>query len=232
MLGTGGGGNPRQGRIRAETKLEEGFNLTVVDLDELPDDGLVAPMGGTGAPTIGLEKLGRGHEGKVAIEILHESRCARRGCRAAGIGGSNSVAPMLATCQLGLPAVDAGGMGRAFPETSMISIYFDGVAPSPTVMVDSQHRRFIIELQNEYLICRVAGSIVAILPDLITMVDRARGMPITTQMVCGHRSSESSRPPIPRLCRCSRSLARKPSSMTCPTRRWWNCFQSSRDPQS
>lgn len=183
MLGTGGGGNPRQGRIRAETKLEEGFNLTVVGLDELPDDALVAPMGRTGAPTIGLEKLGRGYEGKVAIEILQESRCARRGCRAAGIGGSNSVAPMLATCQLGLPAVDAGGMGRVFPETSMIDFYFDGVAPSPTVMVDSQHRRFIIDLQNEYLICRVAGSIVAILPDLITVVDRDCYTPITTQMV-------------------------------------------------
>ncbi len=298
ILGTGGGGNPRQGRIRAQTKLEEGFKLTIVRLDELPEDALVVPMGGMGAPTIGLEKLGRGDEGKVAIEILQE----RLGVEIAAtvpieIGGGNSFAPMIAACQLGLPTVDADGMGRAFPETSMISFYFDGVAPSPTVMVDSQHRRFIIEnvaettmlervsraicvqlggnamvadqpmtvrrlketaipntitlahrigesvlaaqavggdpvnaicsmtsgrelfrgkvtdvdrrvergynfgrltlagvdgwhggeaiieLQNEYLICRVDGEIVAIVPDLITMVDSDRGTPITTEVV-------------------------------------------------
>ena len=298
ILGTGGGGNPRQGRIRAQTKLEEGFKLTIVGLDELPDDALVVPMGGMGAPTIGLEKLGRGDEGKLAIEILQE----RLGVQVAAtvpveIGGGNSFAPMIAACQLGLPTVDADGMGRAFPETSMISFYFDGVAPSPTVMVDSQHRSFIIEnvrettmlervcraicvqlggsamvadrpmtierlketaipgtitlahrvgdavlaaqsaghdpieaicavtggrklfkgkvtdvdrrvergynfgrltlsgtdewlgheavieLQNEYLICRVDGEIVAIVPDLITLVDSDHGTPITTEVV-------------------------------------------------
>ena len=298
ILGTGGGGNPRQGRIRAETKLEEGFSIQIVGLDELPDDALVVPMGGMGAPTIGLEKLGRGDEGKVAVEILQEYL----GVQVAAtvpieIGGGNSFSPMIAACMLGLPTVDADGMGRAFPETSMISYYFDGVAPSPIVMVDSQHRRFIIEnvaettmlervsraicvqlggsamvadrpltvrrlketaipntitlahrvgdavlaaqnaganpvqavcdvtggrelftgkvvdidrrvergynfgrltltgldrwqgseavieLQNEYLICRVDGTIVAIVPDLITMVDSDRGTPITTEVV-------------------------------------------------
>jgi len=36
-------------------------------------------------------------------------------------------------------------MGRAFPEWSMISFYFDGAAPSPVVMTDSLDRKIIIE---------------------------------------------------------------------------------------
>lgn len=298
ILGTGGGGNPYRGKIRAQLNLEQGCRLTVVGLDELPDEALVVPLGGMGAPTIGMEKIGRGDEGRVAVEVLR----AYLGVQVAAtvpieIGGGNSFAPIIAAAQLGLPTVDADGMGRAFPETQMISYYFDGIAPSPVVMVDSQHRTFIlehveetrlleriarslcvqlggsamvanapltmarlretcvpgtltlahrvgdavitaqqrgddpidavckvtggqvlfigkvtdvnrrvergynfgcltlagldhwwgatatIELQNEYLICRVDGEIVAIVPDLITLLDSERGLPITTEVV-------------------------------------------------
>lgn len=146
ILGTGGGGNPFRGMIRAQMQIDIGNTLTVVGLDELPDDALVVPMGGMGAPTIGLEKIGRGDEGKVAVEAIRDYL----GVEVAGtvpieIGGGNSFAPMIAAAQLGLPTVDADGMGRAFPETSMISYYFDGHAPSPIVMIDSQHQKLIIE---------------------------------------------------------------------------------------
>lgn len=40
-----------------------------------------------------------------------------------------------------------------------------------------------IDLQNEFLICRVDGEVVAIVPDLITLVDSERGEPITTEVV-------------------------------------------------
>lgn len=146
ILGTGGGGNPHRGMIRAQMQLELGNEITIVRLDELPDDALIVPMGGMGAPTIGQEKIGRGDEGKTAVEAIRDYL----GIEVAGtvpieIGGGNSFAPMIAAAQLGLPTVDADGMGRAFPETSMISYYFDGVAPSPIVMIDSQHQKIIIE---------------------------------------------------------------------------------------
>jgi DUF917 family protein len=298
ILGTGGGGNPYRGMIRAIGQLEQGRTLRVVRMDELPDDALVVPMGGMGAPTVGLEKLGRGDEGMTAVRELQQFLGVEIAATVpVEIGGGNSFAPLIAAAMLGLPTVDADGMGRAFPEGSMISFYFDGVAPSPTVMVDSQHQKFIIqnvpdtralervmrmicvqlggsamvadapltvarlretaipntltlahqvghavkqsqaggtnpieavcaaahgrvlfagkvtdvdrrvergynfgrlwlegldgdrgrraeiELQNEYLICRVDGEIVAIVPDLITLVDSDRGEPITTEVV-------------------------------------------------
>ena len=298
ILGTGGGGNPYRGMIRAQHQLDEGRNLTIVRLDELPDDALVVPMGGMGAPTVGLEKIGRGDEGKVAVEAMRDYLGVDIVATAPiEIGGGNSFAPMIASALLGIPTVDVDGMGRAFPEGSMISYYFDGVAASPIVMVDSQHHKIIIEnvrdtrslerisraicvqlggsamvvdepltirrlketgipdtitlayrvgdavkqaqakgadpiravcdanegrvlftgkitdvdrrvergynfgrlqidgldgyqgstatidLQNEFLICRVDGEMVAIVPDLITMVDSERGEPVTTEAV-------------------------------------------------
>ncbi len=146
ILGTGGGCNPYRGMIRALQELEQGRNLTIVAIDELPDDALIVPLGGMGAPTIGLEKIGRGDEGAVAVQALADYL----GVEVAGtapieIGGGNSFAPMIAAAQLGLVTVDVDGMGRAFPETSMISYYFDGKASSPVVMIDERHQKVILE---------------------------------------------------------------------------------------
>ncbi|GAB4121518.1 MAG: DUF917 domain-containing protein [Roseiflexaceae bacterium] len=298
ILGTGGGGNPYRGMVQAKIQLDAGRALQVIDLDDLPDDALVAPLGGMGAPTVGLEKIGRGDEGKRAIEMIADYL----GVQVAAtipieVGGTNSFVPLIAGAQLGLPTVDADGMGRAFPEWSMISFYFDGVAPSPVLMTDSLDRKIILErvaspqelerigravcvqlggramiadrpitaarlrqvaiprtltfahrigaavldaqqqgedpsvaicaatggavlfkgkigdvdrrfergynfgrvslhgsdawqgqhatidLQNEFLICRVNGAVRAMVPDLICMVDSERGTPITTEVV-------------------------------------------------
>lgn len=146
ILGTGGGGSPHRGMVQAKLQLAAGRELRVVTLDELPDEALVAPLGGMGAPTVGLEKIGRGDEGARAVEMI----CAHLGVRVAAtipveVGGSNSFVPLIAGAQLGLPTVDADGMGRAFPEWSMISYYFDGAAPSPVLMTDSLDRKIVIE---------------------------------------------------------------------------------------
>lgn len=146
ILGTGGGGNPYRGMVRAKLELAAGRRLRVVKLDDLPDDALVAPIGGMGAPTVGLEKLGKGDEEARAVAMVSELL----GVEVAAtipieVGGSNSIVPLIAGAQLGLPTVDADGMGRAFPEWSMISYYFDGHAPSPVVMTDALGRKIVIE---------------------------------------------------------------------------------------
>jgi DUF917 family protein len=161
ILGTGGGGNPYRGMIRAKLQLDRGAALQIVRLDELPDDALIVPIGGMGAPTIGLEKIGRGDEGKTAIEALE----AYLGVKVAAtvpveIGGGNSFTPMIAASQLGIPTLDADGMGRAFPELDMVSFYFDGVAPAVVVLVDSQHRKVIIrDVTESKMVERIARAI-------------------------------------------------------------------------
>lgn len=298
ILGTGGGGNPRTGLLRAQRYLDEGYQLRIVKLEELPDDALVVPMGGMGAPTVGVEKMGRGDEGKLAVEAIQDYLgCEVVATAPVEVGGGNSFAPMLAAAQLGIPTVDVDGMGRAFPESQMVSYYFDGSTPRFIAMIDALHRKVIIEnvrptkalevisramcvqmggtamvadapltvrhlretgipntitlahtvgdavlgaqqtgddpiaaacsvtegrilfrgkvtdvdrrvergynfgrltllglddwqrttatidLQNEFLICRIEDEPVAIVPDLITLVDSERGTPITTEVV-------------------------------------------------
>jgi len=199
ILGTGGGGNPYRGMVQAKIQLDEGRTLQVVRLDELPDDALVAPLGGMGAPTVGLEKLGRGDEGKRAIEML----CEYLGVEVAAtipieVGGSNSFVPLIAGAQLGLPTVDADGMGRAFPEWSMISFYFDGVAPSPVVMTDSLDRKIIIEgVDTPQSLERIGRAICvqlggrAMVADRPISVRRLREVAIPDTLTFAHRIGDA-----------------------------------------
>lgn len=199
ILGTGGGGNPYRGMVRAKLELAAGRALRVVRLDELPDDALVVPIGGMGAPTVGMEKLGNGREEANAVRML----CEHLGVEVAAtipieVGGSNSFVPLIAGAQLGLPTVDADGMGRAFPETSMISFYFDGVAPSPVVMTDSLDRKIVIERagtpQDQERIARaicvqLGGR--AMVADAPISVRRLREVAIPDTLTFAHRIGDA-----------------------------------------
>ena len=57
ILGTGGGGNPYIGQLRARQAIRERGPVTVLDPEELPEDSQVICVGGIGAPTVGIESL-------------------------------------------------------------------------------------------------------------------------------------------------------------------------------
>src|SRR5437870_610308 len=62
FLGTGGGGDPYIGRLMVERALDEGGKVTLVPLDEVPDDWFVIPTAMMGAPT-------RSEERRVGKEV-------------------------------------------------------------------------------------------------------------------------------------------------------------------
>jgi uncharacterized protein len=132
LLGTGGGGNPYLGRLLVQQEYQRGRTVSVVDPDELADDALVIPTGEMGAPTVGVEKLPRGTEASLALRTL-EGHLGRRAdaTMPAECGGANSMLPLLVGAQLGLPVVDADGMGRAFPELQMVTFNVYGTSGSP-----------------------------------------------------------------------------------------------------
>ena len=139
ILGTGGGGNPYLGKLLMQTLLKRGYSVTVIDLDDLADDALVAEVAGMGAPTVGVEKLPQGDEPRWALEAL-ESYVGRSidAVICAEIGGSNSIVPLEAGALTGKPVVDADGMGRAFPEMQMSTHFIYGVPCVPASMVDEK----------------------------------------------------------------------------------------------
>jgi DUF917 family protein len=54
------------------------------------------------------------------------------------IGGSNGIIPTVWAARMGLPVVDADGMGRAFPEIPQVAMEIAGISPNPAVMTDER----------------------------------------------------------------------------------------------
>jgi DUF917 family protein len=139
VLGAGGGGDPYIGLLQALQATADFGPVPLADLDELPGDALIMPCGMIGAPTVHIEKIENGDEGgrlRGHLEQLAGRPVAA--LMSAEIGGSNGLAPIAWAARLGLPVVDADGMGRAFPEVPQVSMDLAGITPSPCVMTDER----------------------------------------------------------------------------------------------
>src|SRR5690349_23551142 len=108
ILGAGGGGDPHLGLLQVLQASADYGPIPLVDLDELPDDSLIMPCGGIGAPTVAIEKLENGNEGerlREQLEYLTGRRVAA--LMASEIGGGNGVLPIAWAAAMRLPMVDA-----------------------------------------------------------------------------------------------------------------------------
>ena len=139
VLGAGGGGDTYIALLQALQATEDHGPAPLVDLDELPDDSLIMPCGGIGAPTVSIEKIENGNEGerlREQLEFLTGRRVAA--LMASEIGGGNGVLPVAWAAAMGLPVADADGMGRAFPEVPQVTMQLAGISPSPAVITDER----------------------------------------------------------------------------------------------
>jgi uncharacterized protein len=139
ILGAGGGGDSYVALLQALQATEDFGPVPLVDLDELPDDALIMPCGGIGAPTVTIEKFENGDEGARLRENL-QFMTGRpvAALMAAEIGAGNGVLPITWAARLGLPVVDADGMGRSFPEVPQVTMNLAGISPCPAVMTDER----------------------------------------------------------------------------------------------
>jgi len=138
ILGTGGGGNPRVGMLRAREIVRRHGPVPVMGPGDLVDDDRVICVGGMGAPTVGVEKV-RSTESHRALRAMEEVAGVRATAVISGeIGGSNSLEPVVAAGPAGLPVVDGDGMGRAFPELQMTTYFIYGIEPAPAVLCDEK----------------------------------------------------------------------------------------------
>ncbi|MBO1359513.1 DUF917 domain-containing protein [Acetobacter sacchari] len=139
VLGTGGGGNPYLGMLRARELLRQGAQVRVIPFEALDDEAWVYALGGIGAPVVGVEKIKRGDECLRAMRAIE----ARTGKNASAliseeIGGSNGIEPIATAAQAGLPVLDGDGMGRAFPEVQMTTFFVYGQECSPAAVADDK----------------------------------------------------------------------------------------------
>lgn len=139
LLGAGGGGDPYIGKLVAMGAVKECGPVTLLEPDEVPDDALIVPIAMMGAPTILGEKGIGGNEyetlAKMVSQFYGKPIYAFMPIEA---GGVNSMLPIAAAARLGLPMVDADGMGRAFPELQMVTFTIGGVKSTPMALTDEK----------------------------------------------------------------------------------------------
>ena len=145
ILGTGGGGNPYIGQLRARQAIKQWGPVTVLAADELPEDAKVVCVGGIGAPTVGIEKT-RDFQAYTALRAIEEFTGTKATALISNeIGGSNSLEPLIPAAMAGLPVVDADGMGRAFPEFQMKTFFVYGVPCCPMALADEKGNTVVIK---------------------------------------------------------------------------------------
>jgi uncharacterized protein len=139
VFGTGGGGDPYIGALLATQAIREHGSVTVVGLDEVGDDALVVTAAMMGAPTVMVEKLPNLDEVVASVRALEDvlgRQVTHVAC--AEVGGVNSTVPVAAAAALGVPLLDADGMGRAFPELQMVLPTLYGITASPLSFADDK----------------------------------------------------------------------------------------------
>ena len=139
VLGAGGGGDTYLALLQALQAAEDFGPAHLVDVDELPDDALIMPCGGIGATMVSIEKIENGDEGeRLRDHLQYLTGRPVAALMATEIGGGNGVLPATWASRMGLPLVDADGMGRAFPEVPQVTMQLAGISPSPAVMTDER----------------------------------------------------------------------------------------------
>ena len=122
----------------------------------------------TGAAIIGLiEPPGRIAGGQILLDgrrIDHLGPEQMRRVRgreigaiiSAEIGGANSVVPLAVGRELGLPVIDADGMGRAYPEIQLCTFTLYGHSASPLAVADEHGNVAVLDtIADQHLLDQV-----------------------------------------------------------------------------
>ncbi|MFQ6171542.1 DUF917 domain-containing protein [Oryzobacter sp. R7] len=157
VLGTGGGGDPHIGALLATQALATHGPVTVVGVDEVPDDARVVMVAMMGAPTVMVEKLPSLEEVVTpvrAVEPFLDGPVTHIAC--AEVGGVNSTIPIAAAAALGLPLVDCDAMGRAFPELQMVLPTLSGASATPLAFADDKGNSGVLTTVDNHWAERIA----------------------------------------------------------------------------
>ena len=146
VLGTGGGGDPYLGKLAAIQAMERFGPLQLAEINELPDDMLVAFPFAIGSPVPFLERITMTKE----LVTAYHAMCRYLGktigaVMSAEIGGMNSVLPFAVGRELGLPVIDGDCMGRAYPEIQLVTLTLYGHSASPLAVADEHGNVTVVD---------------------------------------------------------------------------------------
>lgn len=153
ILGTGGGGSPKWGKAILQNDLEKGRKAKFVKPEDIPDDATVASGGIMGSVKVldkiqPLELIARWEE-RFELTEAFKLQAETIGKKidyivAFEMGGLNTPVMLSLSARTGIPIVDGDGLGRAAPETQMISFIGYGVSLTPMTLVDAAGNAVVV----------------------------------------------------------------------------------------
>mgnify|MGYP001626360262 CR=1 FL=1 len=153
ILGTGGGGDPREGSKLLEEALRVRGKIDIVKPEELPEEGVVVVpyFVGTVAPTAKARKPIRIEEPmRKAFEEMR-SYLGKEivGVLASEIGGLNTAIALYISAIIGLPALDGDLLGRAAPELHQCTVHIFNIPMYPSIIVTSTGNIVLIKQYSD-----------------------------------------------------------------------------------
>ncbi len=143
IVGTGGGGDLSLGLATMQEDFDEGRELYMADVSEVPDDAYVAvpymcgspaSLEGGGTEFAHLPQLGY-PESLLAFRTLEDYFGKKFfGAVSTELGGANTAYALHAACQLGLPIIDADPAGRSVPELQHSTFYVKKIPMAPMAL--------------------------------------------------------------------------------------------------
>jgi DUF917 family protein len=174
FMGTGGGGNPKDGIAWLKGVRDDGMEISWVKPDEIPDDawtvcpflmGSIAPL--TEETKARMKRLGLGGDAYKSIQaesvrLLEEHMGVKVGAIVPiELGGSNTAGAVGAAARLGIPVVDGDYTGRAIPEVPQTTPYLAGLPLWPISSVDKYGNRAVITESTGYEMAERIGKFIA-----------------------------------------------------------------------
>ncbi len=171
FMGTGGGGDPKEGTKVLLDGLRRGLELRWVDPSEIDDDVLTATsyLSGSIAPRSAetdalIESLQLGEPTDFDVALTDAVRCLGQhlgqpiGCLVpVELGASNSPQPIVAAATLGIPVVDGDYSGRAVPDEMQGTPFINEIHSHPFASVDAWGNTAIVTTTaNPYMLERVS----------------------------------------------------------------------------
>lgn len=228
IMGTGGGGDPREGLRLMEEALRARGRIDVVGLEELPRDSVVVVpyFVGTIAPTARARKPVR-----IAEPIKRAFDEMRRylgreigGVVASELGGLNTPVALYISALLGLPVVDGDLLGRAAPELHQSTVHVFGIPMYPSVLVTSTGNIVVVkeysDIDDYEAIARhlsvLDGRAVAVVDTPLTIEQAEKAVVRGTISLCMR---------LGRAVRSARASGRDPVDTIAETLGGWRVFR-------
>jgi DUF917 family protein len=136
VLGTGGGGELKEGLDRVGDDLARGKEFRLLSLSKVPDDALIASpylCGSLSSPTteIGAEIQEDLFSFKALQQYLGQDIYATVPTE---LGGENTASALSVAANMGIPIVDGDPVGRAVPELQHSTFFINQVSIAPMAL--------------------------------------------------------------------------------------------------